>query len=106
MIIRDGTVSLWLDCYADAVFKPKSRKDFVSTYEISALINYTEIHGPEDFVDEFTDSFRVTLLGTGTRAKNISETSVSPVPLPASAWGLFTAMGLLGWFARRRKARA
>ena len=85
-----------LICNADAVFKPKTRKDYSSTYDISALINFEEIHDEEQpNVNEFTDSFRVNLRGSGV--------DISAVPLPAAAWSLIAALSMLAWFGRRRR---
>lgn len=90
-------IGIGLICSADAVFNPKSRKDFFAEFEISYLVNFEEIHDQEQpNVNEYSESFRVSLVGTGT--------AIAAVPLPASAWGLFSALGLLGWVARRRKA--
>lgn len=89
-------LGIGLVCFADAVFRPKSRKDFFATYDVSAIINFEEIHDQEQpNVNEFSDSFRVNLLGTGI--------GIAAVPLPSAAWGLLSALGLLGWFAGKRR---
>ena len=66
------------DAIRCCVFKPKSRKDYLATYELSALINFEEIHDQEQRnVNEFSDAFRVSLSSTGT--------AIAAVPLSSSA---------------------
>lgn len=92
--VQCSEVGIGLECYADVVFTPNSLGDLLSKFSISAIINFTEIHGQEDGeVYEYSDEFSVNLRGTG----------VAAVPLPASAAVYFAALGLLGWVGRRRK---
>jgi len=69
-------IGIGLDCIANGVFRPTALGDFSATYELSALLNYTETHGEEagEVFEEF-DPFQVSFRGTG----------VAPVPLPPAA---------------------
>ena len=61
---------------ADVVFAPNAIGDVLSEFEISALINFTEIHGEEaGEIYEYDDAFRASFSGAG----------IAPVPLPPPA---------------------
>jgi hypothetical protein len=84
-----------LECLADVLFAPNAIGDFLSEFEIGALINFTETHGEEEGeIYEYSDAFWSSFRGTG----------IAPVPLPAAAAMFLAGLGLLGWLGRGKGA--
>ena len=90
-------IGIGFDCSGDVVFAPNAIGDFLSEFEIGATMIFEEIHGAEEGeIYEYSDSFRMSLRGTG----------IAPVPLPPAAAGYLAALGLLGWVGSRRRTGA